>query len=142
MKWMNGLLLFLLAASASAQTINPSSAHWIVYAQLGTGATSYVYLTCVDAGGGRPLDRETNASCASQDRDHPDDPRWSVRRCDSDGCEFFYPMVIDSPTKMHFDSSQRGTYYVVWFNGNDATPKSVSTVLQRGPIEYPPSITN
>ena len=141
MKWTNRLLLFLFAASASAQTT--FEARWIVYAQLGTGATSYAYLTCVDDGGGQPLNRDTgNLFCASQDRDHPDDPRWSVRRCDSEGCEFFYPMVIDSPTKIHFDSSRRGTYYVLWSNGNDATPAGASVILQRGPIEYPPAIVH
>lgn len=123
-----------VAPGARAQGFLPSPPTLIMYAQVGTGGVSHVALACVDAGGGQPF---LPWSCLP----HGGNPQWQVRRCDNDPCEFEFPLVLDSETKVHFNSSQPGTYYVTYWNGlSGANSRGAMAVLQRGPIEFPPPI--
>jgi hypothetical protein len=134
MNWMTGVLVLLMATTGGAQTIGPTTPSYILYTQLGTGSVTHAMLACIDDGGGPAI------GCSGGTHDAPDDPRWTLRRCDSDGCEFQYPVTLDSPSKIHFNSTQPGTYYIFWFSGNYVAPKSAAAIVQRGPFQFPPSI--
>ena len=128
MKALLGSLVLLAAASVHAADPPAGVVPSALVAQLGTGPTSRVDLICLSSTGG-----VADWDCASS----ADAPRWTVKRCGNEGCEDEFPMTMDSPTAIHFNSTARGLYVITWTNGETGTAEvTLTTYLRRGAFQF------